>query len=101
RANSLDDAWQIFHNLLTWQTDGYALLLAIKDARQIEFGTLSYLIAGFSIAILLAVDYFQPSHSVLLFPQKPLLQLLWNIILLVLIFTLGVFYQQSFIYFQF
>jgi alginate O-acetyltransferase complex protein AlgI len=99
RADSMSQALQITHNMLTFNTQ-LPLMLAIKNAQQIEFGTLSYAIALPAIAFMFWVEKWQNPHQTTL-DNKPFADVVFNILVLLSVLILGVFYQNSFIYFQF
>lgn len=99
RADSIAQALQITQHIATFDTQ-LPLMLAIKDARQVEFGTISYVIALSAVAFMFWVEWWQPAKQTAL-DNSPFADVAFNLLVLVSIITFGVFYQNSFIYFQF
>ncbi|HEX5002031.1 MAG TPA: MBOAT family O-acyltransferase [Bacteroidia bacterium] len=99
RANNVHDANTIISHILTMDTKN-AFVSVVQSASSIEFGPSSFVIALSMICLMFVFERLVPANLFSL-NKKPLTDIIFLSFISVLIISLGVFYNNSFIYFQF
>ncbi len=98
RADSMQDAGIIFNQLFTFNTIAFQTL--VINSSMIEFGATSFFIVAAMVLFMWIVES-KVSYSLYELNDKPLVDIALSSVLLVCIISLGVFNNNSFIYFQF
>ena len=100
RAENVSQAMLILNGILNGETPNSFMTVISNPDAGLEFGPASMVIAISSILFMLWIEYKTPSN-LFKFNNIPLADSLFMALLITLIITLGVFYDNSFIYFQF
>jgi alginate O-acetyltransferase complex protein AlgI len=99
RAETLAVAGKVYSSIFTFDTSS-ALVLSVVAPSMIEFGITSMFISFVMIVILFSVEkFFSPDFKEL--DSTSTRDISFSVAILTLVIVLGVFQQNSFIYFQF